>query len=83
MLTEEEKWHFDIQGYLVLRNAVSPEDVARMRQLADEWHALEESELPPPLWTYRDASTKPTSPRSIFQAKKWRSEMNRKGESCP
>ena len=65
MLTEEEKWHFDIQGYLVLRNAVCPEDVARMRQLADEWHALEESELPTPLWTYRDASTKPTSPRSI------------------
>ena len=65
MLTEEEKWHFDIQGYLVLRNAVCPEDVARMMQLADEWHALEESELPAPLWTYRDASTRPTSPRSI------------------
>ena len=65
MLTEEEKWHFDIQGYLVLRNAVCPEDVARMMQLADEWHALEESELPTPLWTYRDASTRPTSPRSI------------------
>ena len=68
MLTEEEKWHFDIQGYLVQRNAVSPEDVAGMLRLADEWHALEDGELPPPLSTYRDASTKPTSPRSIFQA---------------
>ena len=28
VLTEEEKWHFDIQGYLVLRNAVSPKDAA-------------------------------------------------------
>ena len=68
MLTEEEKWHFDIQGYLVLRNAVSPEDVARMLQLADEWHAVEDSALTPPLSTYRDASTRPTSPRSINQA---------------
>jgi hypothetical protein len=67
MLTEEEKWHFDLQGYLLLKQAVPREDVERMRQLSDQWHAMDDSELPAPLNTYRDAGTKPTSPRSINQ----------------
>ena len=28
MLTEEEKWHFDLHGYLVLRDVVSTKLVA-------------------------------------------------------
>jgi hypothetical protein len=67
MLTEEEKWRFDLHGYLVLKQAVTPEDVRYMVQLCDEWHAKEDSELPAPLKTYRDTSTKPTTPRSINQ----------------
>ena len=40
MLTEEEKWRFDLHGYLVLKQAVSPADVERMIARSDEWHAL-------------------------------------------
>lgn len=65
MLTEEEKWHFDIQGYLILRGAVAREDVDRMLELADDWHDMRDGELPSPVDTYRDASTTVTSPRSI------------------
>ena len=65
MLTEEEKWSFDLHGFLVLKGAVSRDDVKRMVELCDTWHALEDSELPPPLRTYWDVNTKPTTPRSI------------------
>ena len=67
MLSEEEKWHFDLQGYLILKQAVPCEDLEYMRQLSEQWHGLDDSELPPPLTTYRDPSTKPTTPRSINQ----------------
>jgi hypothetical protein len=36
-----------------------------MVELCDRWHALPDERLPPPLLTYRDPSTKPTTPRSI------------------
>ena len=65
MLTEEEKWSFDLHGYLVLKRAVPQVDVKRMVELCDTWHALDDSELPLPLKTYQDANTKPTTPRSI------------------
>ena len=65
MLTDEEKWFFDLHGYLVLKQAVPREDVKRMVELCDTWHALEDSELPPPLKSYQDVNTKPTTPRSI------------------
>ena len=65
MLTEEEKWSFDLHGYLILKGAVPKEDVKRMVELCDAWHALDDSELPPPLRTYQDVNTKPTTPRSI------------------
>lgn len=65
MLTEEEKWAFDLQGYLVLREAIPQADVKRMVKLCDEWHAVDDSQLPPPLRSYRDPSTQPTTPRSI------------------
>ena len=67
MLSDEEKWRFDLHGYLVLKQAVDPEEVRYMVQLCDRWHALEDGALPPPLGTYRDSSTKPTTPRSINQ----------------
>jgi hypothetical protein len=65
MLTEEEKWRFDLHGYLVLKQAVSATDVRRMLELSDEWHARDDADLPAPLHTYKDPSTKPTTPRSI------------------
>jgi phytanoyl-CoA dioxygenase PhyH len=65
MLTEFEKWHFDLQGYLLLKDVVPPEDVARMVVLCDEWHALSEEELPAPMRTYQDANTQDLTPRAI------------------
>jgi hypothetical protein len=65
MLTEKEKWLFDLHGFLHLENAVPAEDLARMVELCDDWHSKEDSELPPPLGTYSDPSTKPTTARSI------------------
>ena len=51
MLTEEEKWRFDLHGYLVLKQAVAASEVERMVALSDEWHALEDADLPEPLRT--------------------------------
>ena len=64
MLSDQEKGQFDLHGYLLLKQAVSPQDVDHMVQLCDQWHAKDDSELPAPLKSYSDASTKPTSPRS-------------------
>ena len=55
------------QGTEVLKQTVPREDIGRMRQLSEQWHALDASELPAPLKTYRDPSTKPT--RSIGNSK--------------
>jgi hypothetical protein len=68
MLTEEEKWRFDLLGYIVLKGAVPQEDVRRMVELCDIWHALPDSELPPPLRSYSDPETHPKLARSIVNA---------------
>ena len=36
-LTEEEKWHYDLFGYLVLRQVVSPAEIKRMLEIASQW----------------------------------------------
>ena len=54
MMTVEEKWHFDLFGYVVLKQPVPVEDVQRMVSLAYTWHDLPDSKLPPPLRSYRD-----------------------------
>ena len=38
-LTEEEKWHYDLFGYLVLRQVVSPAEVEQMLEIANRWFA--------------------------------------------
>jgi hypothetical protein len=48
MLTEKEKWLFDLHGFLHLEGGIPPEDVARMVEPCDRWHALPDEELPPP-----------------------------------
>ena len=52
MLTEEENWLFDLHGYIILRQIVSRNEVARMVALFDQWHGLAEADLPPPLASY-------------------------------
>jgi len=65
MLSEEEKWLFDLHGFLHLKNVVPAADIERMIELCDEWHSKDDSELPPPLRTYRDVNTKSATARSI------------------
>ena len=38
-LTEEEKWHYDLFGYLLLRQVVSSTEVERMLEVANSWFA--------------------------------------------
>ena len=68
MLTDKEKWLFDLHGYLVLRQVVSPEEVEYMTARCDEWHGMDEDELPPPLCSYDDPREKPTAARAILHA---------------
>ena len=65
MLTDTEKWLFDLHGFLVLKQAVSSEDVAEMVELCDTWDAMEDDDLPEPAHRYRDDSTSPTTARTV------------------
>lgn len=61
MLTPHEKWFFDHHGFLILRKVVASEEVERMIQLGNEWHAMPLEALPPPLTsTSRTGATSPT-----------------------
>ena len=65
MLTQEEKWFFDLTGYLVVPQVISPETVLRMLTIGDAWHNLPEADLPRPLRSYSDKNTRKNTPRSI------------------
>jgi len=65
MMTEYEKWHFDLMGYVVLKNAIPRDDVQRIVELANTWHALPDSQLPKPLKNYGGVYTDWTKTRSI------------------
>ena len=36
-LTEEEKWYFDLHGYLILRQVITPDEVLQMLSLGFNW----------------------------------------------
>ena len=44
LLTEEEKWRFDKEGYLILRGVVSPEKLGRIQALVEKWLQVEDFE---------------------------------------
>ena len=68
MLTEDEKWLFDLHGYLILRQVITPEALTHMVARCDEWHAMKERDLPPPLASYSDPETDTNSARAILHA---------------
>lgn len=68
MMTPEERYLFDLHGYLHVREVLSPDEVTTLRDLADRYHAVDDAQLTPPMRTYRDASTQPTNPRAILNA---------------
>lgn len=65
MLTEREKYLFDLHGFLHLRDVVAPDDLSRMLELSELWQGMSDDELPPPLESYKDAGTTPTQARAI------------------
>ena len=45
-MTDEQRYLFDLQGYLVLKNVVPPETVAAVNAVLDRFEAMDEDELP-------------------------------------
>src|SRR5687768_15488657 len=66
MLTDKEKFLFDLHEFILIKNAVPQDDIKRMVELCDQWHSLPESELPPPLKSYSDSNVKSTDARTIM-----------------
>ena len=66
MLTDEKKWLFDLHGFLVLRQVVTKEDLDYMIARCDDWHGMDEEELPPPLCSYDDPVKNPDAARAIL-----------------
>lgn len=48
-LTEEEKWYFDLQGYLVLRQVVPADKVQALRKIINQWFAMKAEDIPKPV----------------------------------
>ena len=53
LLTEEEKWHFDLQGFLHLRGVIEPDRLRRMLDVTDRWLTVDETEIPAPVLRHR------------------------------
>ena len=52
-LTEAEKWHYDLFGYLVLRQVVSPAGIEQMLEIVNRWFAHPET-VPEPVNVTQD-----------------------------
>lgn len=65
MMTEYEKWHFDLMGYIVLPQAIPAADLARMKELGTEWSQKPDADLPEPLATYGKPAFDPSKIRPI------------------
>ncbi|MYA77857.1 MAG: phytanoyl-CoA dioxygenase family protein, partial [Gemmatimonadetes bacterium] len=53
LLTEEEKWHFDLHGYLHLRGVIAPDRLARILEVVAHWLSVDEPEIPAPVFRHR------------------------------
>ena len=51
-MTDYEKWHFDLMGFIVLKNAIPAADVERMVELGHKWFPMKEEDLPKPMSSY-------------------------------
>jgi len=65
MMTAEERYAFDLQGYVVVPQVITPEQVKELRDIANRYHDTAEVDLPPPVHSYKDAGTKSTTARAI------------------
>ncbi len=53
LLTDNEKWHFDLQGFLHLRGVIAPDRLARILEVTGHWLTTDESGIPPPVLRHR------------------------------
>ena len=44
-LTEEEKWYFDLHGYLILRQVITPDEVLQMLKLGFNWQKVDPAKV--------------------------------------
>ena len=49
MLTQEEKWYLDLNGFMVVRDVVSSSELEQMKAQLLEWYRWEESQFEPPM----------------------------------
>ena len=72
-LTEDEKWYFDLHGFLVLRNVIPKDKIEAMLRVLQHWLTIDESDIPPPLHRGRQEPCQNTyKPYPI-----WRSSVSR------
>lgn len=53
LLTDDEKWHFDLHGYLHLHGVIAPDRLARILEVVGHWLSVDESEIPAPVFRHR------------------------------
>lgn len=53
LLTDDEKWHFDLQGFLHLRGVIAPDRLALILEVVEHWLTADESEIPAPVFRHR------------------------------
>ena len=53
LLTEDEKWQFDLQGFLHLRGVVTPDRLSSILEVIDHWLSVDEKEIPAPVLRHR------------------------------
>ena len=57
-LNDFEKWYFDLKGFFVIKNAVSKNDVIKMKKLAQSWFKSETNLLEPMKKNFEDPTAK-------------------------
>ena len=53
LLTEEEKWQFDLHGYLHLKGVIKPDRLVAMLEVINHWLAVDAVEVPKSVCRYR------------------------------
>ena len=49
ILTEEEKWYFDLHGFLILKDVITAKNLKQMLNTIQNWLEMDELDLPPPV----------------------------------
>ncbi len=53
LLTEEEKWQFDLHGYLHLKGVIKPDRLAAMLEVITHWLTVDAAAVPKPVCRHR------------------------------